>query len=164
MVQIFFGCLVAVFQARSGCYIEIMVLIIKSRKYHKSSHKAKSVHWNIMSISFLHEVLIRTIFRIRPFHQDKRKSPNFLAVLLMRDIFFRIRILGSVPLTKGSGSGRPKNIRILRIWIRIRNTGTFTSFKDKRPGYFEFQRVSKSFKVSGYRITDLCGQVRSLLL
>ncbi len=35
----------------------------------------------------------------------------------------------------GSGcrSGRPKNIRILRIRMRIRNTGTFTSFfKDKK--------------------------------
>ncbi len=30
---------------------------------------------------------------------------------------------GSVPLTKGSGSGRPKNMRILRIWFRIPHTG-----------------------------------------
>jgi hypothetical protein len=39
-------------------------------------------------------------------------------------IRMRIRILGSGPLTDGSGcgSGRPKNIRILRF----RNTGTFT--------------------------------------
>ncbi len=30
---------------------------------------------------------------------------------------------GSIALTNGSGSRRPKNIRIRRIWIRIRNTG-----------------------------------------
>jgi hypothetical protein len=48
----------------------------------------------------------------------------------------RIRILGSVPLTDGSGCGyvRPK---ILRTWIRMlmrmRNNGIFTSFfKDKK--------------------------------
>jgi hypothetical protein len=45
----------------------------------------------------------------------------------------RIRILGTAPLTNesGCGSGRPKNIRILRI--RIQNTNTFTAFfKDKK--------------------------------
>jgi hypothetical protein len=59
-------------------------------------------------------------------------------LLRVRDILVRIRmrmgILGSVPLTNGSGcgSGRPKNIRI-RMGIKIRNTGTFTSFfKDKK--------------------------------
>ncbi len=43
------------------------------------------------------------------------------AVLWIRDI----RILGSVPLSNGSGcgSGRPKKIRILRIRMRILNTG-----------------------------------------
>ncbi len=41
------------------------------------------------------------------------------AVLGIRDILVRIRIPGTVPLT--NGSGRPKNIRILRI--RIPNTG-----------------------------------------
>jgi hypothetical protein len=41
-----------------------------------------------------------------------------LAVLWILDVLVRIRISGSVPLTNGSGSGRPKNIR-----IRIRNTG-----------------------------------------
>ncbi len=53
-------------------------------------------------------------------------------VLLIRDILrrirMRIRIPGSVSLTNGSGcgSGRSKN-------IRVRNTGTFTSFfKDKK--------------------------------
>jgi hypothetical protein len=62
-------------------------------------------------------------------------------VLRIRDILvptdpdadpeLRIRILGSVPLTNGSGCGsvRAKNIRILRI----RNIGTFTFFfKDKK--------------------------------
>jgi len=37
---------------------------------------------------------------------------------------------GSIPLTSGSGSGRPKNmwIRWIRIrWIRIRNTGTYNN-------------------------------------
>jgi hypothetical protein len=29
---------------------------------------------------------------------------------------------GSVPRTNGSGSGRPKNIGILQIWIQIPNT------------------------------------------
>jgi hypothetical protein len=29
---------------------------------------------------------------------------------------------GSGPLTNGSGSGRPKNLQILRIWILTRNT------------------------------------------
>ncbi len=45
------------------------------------------------------------------------------AVLRIRDILVRIRILGSGLFIKGSGcgSGRPKN-------IRIPNTGTFTSF------------------------------------
>jgi hypothetical protein len=45
------------------------------------------------------------------------------SVLWIRDILVRIRILGSVPLYNGSGcgSGRPKNVRILRI--RIHNTG-----------------------------------------
>jgi hypothetical protein len=52
-----------------------------------------------------------------------------------RDIFVRIRILGSVPLNNGYGCGsvRPKIIWILRIRMRIRNTGTFKSFfKDKK--------------------------------
>jgi hypothetical protein len=31
---------------------------------------------------------------------------------------------GSISLTNGSGSGRPKNMRILRIWIRIPCTGS----------------------------------------
>ncbi len=62
------------------------------------------------------------------------------AVLGIRDIlvriWMRIRILGSVPLTNGSGcgSGTPKNIQI-RIRMRIRNSGTFTRtpfFKDKK--------------------------------
>jgi hypothetical protein len=51
-------------------------------------------------------------------------------VLRIRDILERLRILGSVAMTNGSGcgSGSHKNIR-----IRIRNTGTFTSFfKDKK--------------------------------
>ncbi len=60
--------------------------------------------------------------------------PRSRAVLGMRDILVRIRmrtrILGSIPLTNGSGcgSGRPKNIRIR---MRIRNTGTFISFFKK---------------------------------
>ncbi len=55
--------------------------------------------------------------------------PAFCPVLGIRDILVRILIRGSVPLTNGSGcgSGRPKNVR-----IRIRNTGAFTSFKDKK--------------------------------
>jgi hypothetical protein len=44
-------------------------------------------------------------------------------VLGIRDILVRIQILGSVTLTNGSGSGMPRNIRILRIRMRIRNTG-----------------------------------------
>ncbi len=48
-------------------------------------------------------------------------------VLWNRDILLRIRILGSVRLSNGSGcgSGRSKNIRIIRIQIqmRIRNSG-----------------------------------------
>ncbi len=54
------------------------------------------------------------------------------AVLRIHDILVRIWILGSAPLTdsNGSGCGRPKN---MRIRIRIRNSGTFTSFvKDKK--------------------------------
>jgi hypothetical protein len=42
---------------------------------------------------------------------------------------------GSVTSSEGfeCGCGRPKNIRILRIRMRIRNTGAFTSFfKDKK--------------------------------
>jgi len=46
-------------------------------------------------------------------------------VLGIRDILVRIRIPGSVPLTNGSGSKRAKNIRFLRIRIRIRNTAVF---------------------------------------
>ncbi len=48
------------------------------------------------------------------------------AVLRIRDIFIRIRILGYVTPTNGSGCGsrRPKNIRILWIRMRIRNTGS----------------------------------------
>ncbi len=56
------------------------------------------------------------------------------AVLRIRDMLVRIRILRNVPsLANGSryGSGRPKNMRILRI--RILNTGTCASFfKDKK--------------------------------
>jgi hypothetical protein len=57
-------------------------------------------------------------------------------VLGIRDILVRIgmRTLESVPLTNvsGCGSERPKNIQI-RIRMRIRNYGTFTSFfKDKK--------------------------------
>jgi hypothetical protein len=32
---------------------------------------------------------------------------------------------GSIPLTSGSRSGRPKNMWIRIRWIRIRNTGTY---------------------------------------
>jgi hypothetical protein len=52
-----------------------------------------------------------------------------LSVLGIRHILvwirMRIRIIGSVPLTNGSGCGfgRPKNIQILRIRIRISNIG-----------------------------------------
>jgi hypothetical protein len=50
---------------------------------------------------------------------------GFKPVLGIRDIWVWIRILGSVPLTNGSGrgrgSGRPENIR---MWTRIRNTST----------------------------------------
>jgi hypothetical protein len=52
----------------------------------------------------------------------------FVPVMRIRDIWVRtrtrIRIVRSVPLTNGSGcgSGRPNNIRILRI--RAGNTGT----------------------------------------
>ncbi len=46
----------------------------------------------------------------------------------IRDILVRIRILGSVPLTKGPGCGSGRT-----VWMRIRNTGTFSSFfKDKK--------------------------------
>jgi hypothetical protein len=58
----------------------------------------------------------------------------YIAVLRIRDILARIGICGSVPLTNGSGprtdgsgSGRPKNIR-----IRIRNTGILTPYLDQR--------------------------------
>jgi len=57
-----------------------------------------------------------------------------IAVLRMCDILVRIRmwirILRSEPLTNGSGFGseRPKIIGILQIGMRIRNTGTFTTF------------------------------------
>jgi hypothetical protein len=53
-------------------------------------------------------------------------------MLGIRDIFVRIRILGFVPLTNGSGcgSGRPKNIWI-RIRWRIRTTGTFVHYSAK---------------------------------
>ncbi len=55
------------------------------------------------------------------------KHGLFVSVLWIRDILvrMRMRILGSVPLSNGSGfrSGRLKNIRILRIRMRIRNTG-----------------------------------------
>ncbi len=44
---------------------------------------------------------------------------------------------GSVPLTNGSGSGRPKNMRILRIrirfWIRILNTAQIEQFHSGLP-------------------------------
>ncbi len=43
-----------------------------------------------------------------------------LAVMWIRDILVRIRILESVPLS--NGSGKLKNIRILQIRIRIHNT------------------------------------------
>jgi hypothetical protein len=73
--------------------------------------------------------------------REKKKTSQrdevLVAMLGIRDILvrtrMRIRILGSVPLTNGSGcgSGRPENIRIIRI--RIQNTGAFTSFfKDKK--------------------------------
>jgi hypothetical protein len=46
----------------------------------------------------------------------------FLKLFLLADRRIRIRI-HTVPLTNGSGSGsRPKNLRIRRISIRIRNT------------------------------------------
>ena len=53
-------------------------------------------------------------------------------LVLICNILVRIQILRSLPLTNGSGSGSPNNIRILRILIlmrsRIRYTGTFTEF------------------------------------
>jgi hypothetical protein len=48
---------------------------------------------------------------------------------------------GSGHLTKGSGSRRPKNTRILwiRIRIRIRNTGKKTEDKKERLRIFEYE-------------------------
>ncbi len=67
----------------------------------------------------------------------------FTAVLGIRHVLVRVRILGSVTLTigPGCGSGRAKKIRILwiRIRMRIRNTGTFTSF-------FKFKKIIMKIK------------------
>jgi hypothetical protein len=74
-------------------------------------------------------------------------------MLHARDILVRIRMrirtLGSVPLTNesGIGSGRPKNIRILRVRIRmrIRNTGTFTSFFEDKKSHQEVTKPKTIF-------------------
>ncbi len=49
---------------------------------------------------------------------------------------------GSVPRDNGPGSGRPKNIRILRIRIRLRNTALWL------PGYRRNSRKADKFKVA----------------
>ncbi len=63
---------------------------------------------------------------------------------------------GSIPLTNGSGSGRPKNmwIRWIRIQIRIRNTGfsfseEFHSIRTKTKMTFSAMQASRGFLVSG---------------
>ncbi len=57
--------------------------------------------------------------------------PQFEPVLRIRDILVWIRIRGSMPLTNGSGSRRPKNILIR---IRIRNTGFNNAFESTHFG------------------------------
>jgi hypothetical protein len=59
----------------------------------------------------------------QPLTKKLDSDPDQYAVLGIRDILVRIRSLGYVPLTNGSGFGSrmPKNIRFLRM--RIRNTG-----------------------------------------
>jgi hypothetical protein len=42
---------------------------------------------------------------------------------------------GSIPLSSGSGSGRPKNMWIR--WIRIRNTASMAGDQKKLPKSFE---------------------------
>ncbi len=68
--------------------------------------------------------------KIRDTDFSNNFSLGFSMSFLQCYITVRIRIIGFLLLTKGSGCGygRHKNIR-----IRIRNTGTFTSFfKDKK--------------------------------
>jgi hypothetical protein len=52
-----------------------------------------------------------------------------ISVLRIHEILVRIRIRGSIPLTNGSESGRPKNIWILRIRIRIRIRNTVSNIQ-----------------------------------
>ncbi len=84
------------------------------------------------------------IFELNSPPSPRQTNHFFFTVLGIRDILVRIRmrILGSVPLTDGSGcvSGMPKNIRILRIRIRmrIRYTGkkSYRSYKQKKSRFF----------------------------
>ncbi len=71
--------------------------------------------------------------------KSKRNDYGRKKALWIRDILVQIRIPGSVLVTDGSGcgSGRPENIRILRIKIRIHNTGrnkAITMCADSRLG------------------------------
>ncbi len=61
----------------------------------------------------------------------KQKELKFFLLFLLDDTVERYgSVSGSVSLTTGSGSGRPKNIWILRIQIQIRNTDD-----DMRPSF-----------------------------
>ncbi len=87
-------------------------------------------HWPSRSqqkTNFIHNLFCLLLFQntFKSFFKDKnskrvtkqKKSRFFLLFCMM------IEGSGSIPLTSGSGSGRPKNMWIRWIRIRIRNTG-----------------------------------------
>ncbi len=69
-----------------------------------------------------------------------------------------IEVSGSVPLTNGSGSRRPKNIRIQRIRIRTRIGNTAAaSLSDPDPNWFGIQIGSVADPGSGAILTPGSG-------
>ena len=75
-------------------------------------------------------------------------------LMLIRNILVRIQILRSLPLTNGSGSGSPNNIRILRILIlmrsRIRYTGTLHSHNSSQ--FLDTGRIRSRIRTCGLRM------------
>ncbi len=72
---------------------------------------SKAYHLQSKKFNFLLKVCVKILFcwhYFSPLNTFMRKREGSGA--------------GSAPLTNGSGSGRSKNMRILRIWIRIPNT------------------------------------------
>jgi hypothetical protein len=90
---------------------------------------------------------------------------SFNAVLWIRDILVRIRMrirnLGSVPLSNGCGSVRPKTILIVYIRMRIRNTDKNSKSQQLKTRFLLFFGLMMEGSGAGsVLVTNGCGSGR----